>query len=316
VAEKERLVPRGRTQPLNGKGLTDRLHSNLELSMTWFRRTKAGINTDRNDQINVPEGQWIKCRECGSTLNRRELRRNLLVCPECAYHFPMSGSDYYRLLFDEAKFEVFDTDLVSADPLEFVDNKAYTKRLADAQRKTGLTDAASSAIGQIGGTTVCIAAMDFKFIGGSMGSVVGEVIARATRRAFERGIPLVIVTQSGGARMMEGALSLMQLAKTSVHLARLHEKGLPFVVILANPTTGGVTASFAMLGDIHLAEPGALIGFAGPRVIRETMGQDLPDGFQRSEFLKDHGFVDQIVPRSGMKERLEELFKLLLEPQA
>ncbi|MFT5143365.1 MAG: acetyl-CoA carboxylase carboxyl transferase subunit beta [Rhodothermales bacterium] len=280
--------------------------------MAWFRRTKAGINTDRNDQIDVPEGQWIKCTECASTLNRREVLRNLLVCSECGYHFPMSGLEYYRLLFD-GDFEVHDTNLVSLDPLEFTDRKPYSKRLVDAQRKTGLTDAATGATGKIGGHRANIAAMDFQFIGGSMGSVVGEVISRTIQRAYKEETPLIIITQSGGARMMEGALSLMQLAKTSAHLARFHEKGLPFIVILANPTTGGVTASFAMLGDIHLAEPGALIGFAGPRVIRETMGQDLPEGFQRSEYLKDHGFVDQIVSRSDMRRRVVELFDLLLE---
>lgn len=282
--------------------------------MAWFRRTKAGINTELTDQIDVPEGHWVKCKECASTLNRRELMRNLLVCSECDYHFPMSGVEYYRLLFDDAEFEVFDTNLVSKDPLEFTDQKAYPKRLADAQRKTGLTDAASGAMGLIGGHKTSVTAMDFKFIGGSMGSVVGEVISRAIKRAYTEETPLVIITQSGGARMMEGALSLMQLAKTSAHLTRLHEKGLPFIVVLANPTTGGVTASYAMLGDVHLAEPGALIGFAGPRVIRETMGQDLPDGFQRSEFLQEKGFVDQIVARSELKERIRELLDLIMEP--
>ena len=281
--------------------------------MAWFRRTKAGINTDIGDQIDVPEGQWIKCPECASTLNRREVVRNHLVCPECGHHFPMSGLEYYRLLFDDGEFEVFDSDLDSLDPLEFVDRKPYPKRLVEARRKTGLGDAATGAVGKIGGHRTSIAAMDFKFIGGSMGSVVGEVVARAIKRAYTEEIPLIIITQSGGARMMEGALSLMQLAKTSAHLTRLHEKGLPLIVILANPTTGGVTASFAMLGDVHLAEPGALIGFAGPRVIRETMGQDLPDGFQRSEFLKEHGFVDQIVPRAEMKARIAALFDLMLE---
>ncbi|NNE71220.1 MAG: acetyl-CoA carboxylase carboxyltransferase subunit beta [Rhodothermales bacterium] len=284
--------------------------------MAWFRRTKAGINTELNDQIDVPKGHWIKCKECASTVNRRELQRNLLVCSECGYHFPMSGMEYYRLLFDDAEFEVFDTNLVSQDPLEFTDRKPYPKRLAEAHRKTGLTDAATGAMGKIGGHPTSITAMDFKFIGGSMGSVVGEVISRAIKRAYTQETPLVIITQSGGARMMEGALSLMQLAKTSAHLTRLHDKGLPLIVVLANPTTGGVTASYAMLGDIHLAEPGALIGFAGPRVIRETMGQDLPEGFQRSEFLKEKGFVDQIVSRAEMKSRISQLLDLLLEPAA
>ncbi|MFT4604103.1 MAG: acetyl-CoA carboxylase carboxyl transferase subunit beta [Rhodothermales bacterium] len=284
--------------------------------MAWFRRTKAGINTNLTDQIDVPEGHWVKCKECSSTLNRREVIRNLLVCSECGYHFPMSGMEYYRLLFDDAEFEVFDTNLVSQDPLEFTDRKPYTKRLVEAQRKTGLTDAASGAMGLIGGHRTSVTAMDFQFIGGSMGSVVGEVISRAIKRAYTEETPLIIITQSGGARMMEGALSLMQLAKTSAHLTRLHEKGLPFFVVLANPTTGGVTASFAMLGDVHLAEPKALVGFAGPRIIRETMGQDLPEGFQRSEFLQKKGFVDQIVARSDMKQRITELLDLIMEPSA
>ncbi|MBO6576529.1 MAG: acetyl-CoA carboxylase carboxyltransferase subunit beta [Rhodothermales bacterium] len=284
--------------------------------MAWFRRTKAGINTELNDQIDVPEGQWIKCNSCGSTLNRREVLRNHQVCSECGHHFSMSSLDYYRLLFDNGEFELADDNIVSKDPLEFTDRKPYSRRLTEAQRKSGLMDAATAAVGNIGGHRTSVTAMDFKFIGGSMGSVVGEVISRAIKRAYTEEMPLIIITQSGGARMMEGALSLMQLAKTSAHLTRLHEKGLPFIVILANPTTGGVTASFAMLGDVHLAEPGALIGFAGPRVIRETMGQDLPEGFQRSEFLKEHGFVDQIVPRSEMKQRIADLFDLLLEKEA
>ena len=284
--------------------------------MSWFRRTKAGISTSRIDQIEVPEGHWLKCKECSSTLNRREVIRNLLVCSECGYHFPMSGMEYYRLLFDDAEFEVFDTNLVSKDPLEFTDRKPYPKRLVEAQRKTGLTDAASGAMGLIGGHRTSVTAMDFAFIGGSMGSVVGEVISRAIKRAYTEETPLIIITQSGGARMMEGALSLMQLAKTSAHLTRLHEKGLPFFVVLANPTTGGVTASFAMLGDVHLAEPGALIGFAGPRIIRETMGQDLPEGFQKAEFQQAKGFVDQIVTRSDMKQRITELLDLMMEPSA
>jgi acetyl-CoA carboxylase carboxyl transferase subunit beta len=265
--------------------------------MTWFKRQKAGIQTDLRDQMAVPEGQWVKCPDCSEPVHRRELQEQMLVCPKCSYHFKMSAGDYFGLLFDNSEYERHDDDLIAVDRLGFVDRKRYKDRLRDAQEKTGLNDGALSATGKIGGHEVSVGAMDFSFIGGSMGSVIGEILARAIKRAYDREIPLLIIAQSGGARMMEGALSLMQMAKTSAQLARLAEKSLPYFVLLTNPTTGGVTASFAMLGDIHLAEPGALIGFAGPRVIRETMGQDLPDGFQTAEFLQEHGFVDTIVDR-------------------
>ena len=281
--------------------------------MAWFKRQTVGIKTARNEQINVPEGQWIKCPGCTEPLNARELEKNLLVCSKCEFHFKMTSQDYFELFFDDQEFEVFDDNLVSVDPLNFTDKKAYTARLKATREKTNLSDAARSAEGKIGGHAISIASMEFSFIGGSMGSVVGEVITRAIRRACKDHTPLLLVAQSGGARMMEGALSLMQMAKTSANLALLSELGLPFIVLLTNPTTGGVTASFAMLGDVHIAEPGALIGFAGPRVIRETMGQDLPEGFQKAEFVKEHGFVDMIVHRQELKGRVTQLLDLLME---
>jgi len=260
----------------------------------------------------MPDGQWVKCAGCSETVNRRELEKQFMVCPKCDYHFKMSSTGYFDLLYD-GEYELFDSNLFANDPLEFTDKKAYSDRLVATRDKTGMTDAAKAAVGKIGGQELSIAAMDFSFIGGSMGSVVGEVVARAIKRGYERGIPVMVIAQSGGARMMEGALSLMQMAKTSAHLTRLSEAGLPFVVLLTNPTTGGVTASFAMLGDFHLAEPGALIGFAGPRIIRETMGQDLPAGFQTSEFLLKRGFVDLIVDRRQLKEDLSHLLNLIME---
>lgn len=235
-----------------------------------------------------------------------------MVCPKCDYHFKMSSTGYFKLLFD-GKYELFDTTLEALDPLEFTDRKAYKDRLETSRAKTGQMDAAQAAIGEMGGHPISISAMDFSFIGGSMGSVVGEIVARSIRRGYERGIPVMVITQSGGARMMEGALSLMQMAKTSAHLTKLSEAGLPFFVVLTNPTTGGVTASFAMLGDVHIAEPGALIAFAGPRVIRETMGQDLPEGFQTSEFLKEKGFIDLIIDRRHLREEVIHLLDLLME---
>ncbi|MBT8399359.1 MAG: acetyl-CoA carboxylase, carboxyltransferase subunit beta [Rhodothermia bacterium] len=281
--------------------------------MSWFRRQKAGILTDTRDQIEIPEGQWEKCPDCSEPIHRRELEENLLVCPKCGHHFRMDSLGYFRLLFDDEQFELHDQNLFAVDALQFLDRKPYTDRLGDAQRKTGMNDGARAATGLIGGHGVSIGAMDFSFIGGSMGSVIGEILSRSIKRACEREIPLIIIAQSGGARMMEGALSLMQMAKTSAQLTLLEEKKLPYFVLLTNPTTGGVTASFAMLGDIHIAEPGALIGFAGPRVIKETIGQDLPSGFQRSEFLQEHGFVDTIVDRRELRNSFIHLLELILE---
>jgi acetyl-CoA carboxylase carboxyl transferase subunit beta len=280
--------------------------------MSWFIRKSAGIKTDTSKQNEVPDGQWVKCAGCAQTVNRRELARNLLVCPKCDYHFKMPSMGYFELLFDDKQFELHDEDILPADPLDFTDRKVYAERLKETQRKSGLNDAARAAVGKVGGHPLSVAAMDFGFIGGSMGSVVGEIIARAIRRGYENGTPVMVIAQSGGARMMEGALSLMQMAKTSAHLAKLDEAGLPFIVLLTNPTTGGVTASFAMLGDVHIAEPGALIGFAGPRVIRETMGQDLPSDFQTAEFVQEHGFVDLIIDRRNLRDELAHLLDLML----
>lgn len=283
------------------------------LDMAWFKRQSAGIVTTKADQNETPEGYWIKCPECEHIMSQRELEDNLNVCPKCNHHHTMSGLGYFELLFDDGKFERFDTNLHSADPLEFVDRKNYPTRIAAAEQSSGLNDAIVSATGTLGGNPLSAAAMDFSFIGGSMGSVVGEVITRAIRRAVEENRALIIISQSGGARMMEGALSLMQMAKTSANLALLGEKGLPYFSLMTHPTTGGVTASFAMLGDFNLAEPGALIGFAGPRVIRETIGRDLPKGFQRAEFLVEKGFVDLIVPRHALRKTLAGLLDQLFE---
>jgi acetyl-CoA carboxylase carboxyl transferase subunit beta len=281
--------------------------------MAWFKRKKAGILTTRDEQNEVPEGQWVKCPKTDEIVNRRELEENLLVFPSSGHHFGMDSHRYFDFLFDEGDYTLHDTDLVSRDPLNFEDRKPYTQRLESAREKTNQNEAVRSATGTLGDHPVSMAAMDFSFIGGSMGSVVGEIVARAIKRAYTEEMPLITIAQSGGARMMEGALSLMQMAKTSGHLTRLDDAGLPFISILTHPTTGGVTASFAMLGDIHIAEPEALIGFAGPRVIRETIGSDLPDGFQRSEFLKEHGFVDMIVDRRRLRRRLIHLLNLLME---
>ncbi|WP_420453973.1 acetyl-CoA carboxylase, carboxyltransferase subunit beta [Rubrivirga sp.] len=276
--------------------------------MAWFKRETAGIQTDRRDRNETPEGYWQKCPECDTITSQRELEENLLVCPSCGHHFPMSGLGYLRLLFDDGAYTRHDAHLHSTDPLGFVDQKTYPDRIAAADRKTGLNDGIVSGTGRIGGHPASVAAMDFSYIGGSMGSVVGETVARAVRRAVDEERACVVVSQSGGARMMEGALSLMQMAKTSANLAVLAERGLPYVSVLTHPTTGGVTASFAMLGDLNLAEPGALIGFAGPRVIRETIGRDLPPKFQTAEFLVEKGFVDRIVPRDRLRPTLSSLF--------
>ncbi len=281
--------------------------------MAWFKRQKAGILTDRDEKNEMPEGQWVKCPKTGEIVNRRELEDNHLVVPKSGYHFSMDSMGYFKLIFDDGQFELFDEDLEATDPLKFTDRKSYSERLKAYRRKFLTNDAARAAMGTVGGHVVSAAAMDFSFIGGSMGSVVGEVISRAIKRAIDRRTALLIISQSGGARMMEGALSLMQMAKTSAQLARLDEAGLPYISLMTNPTTGGVTASFAMLGDFNLAEPEALIGFAGPRVIRETIGQDLPDGFQSAEFLQEHGFIDFIVDRRQLRDQLIRLLDLIQE---
>jgi acetyl-CoA carboxylase carboxyl transferase subunit beta len=280
--------------------------------MSWFQRKTAGIRTDRTQQNEVPEGYWRKCPISGDAVSLRALEENQMVTP-AGHHFPLGGLDYCKLLFDDERFERHDEDLKSNDPLDFVDRKHYSKRLATAQKETGLNDAIVSATGSVGGHPFSLAAMDFSFIGGSMGAVVGEVVTRAIRRAYQERRALMIISQTGGARMMEGALSLMQMAKTSANLAVHAEKGLPYFSLMTHPTTGGVTASFAMLGDFNLAEPGALIGFAGPRVIRETIGRDLPRGFQSAEFLLEKGFVDAIVPRPELKKTICQLLDFIAE---
>lgn len=278
--------------------------------MTWFRKEKQKLRAaDRRD---LPTDVFDKCPECGEILYRARLEQNLYVCPTCGHHHRIATDDYIRLLSDEGSFAETESGLRSADPLEFVDLKPYTQRLEAAERATGRGDAVVTGVAELDGIPVALAVMDFEFIGGSMGSVVGEKIARVARRARDDRRPLIIVSASGGARMMEGILSLMQMAKTSVALAELHEAGIPYVSVLTNPTTGGVTASYGMLGDVNLAEPGALIGFAGPRVIEQTIKQELPSGFQRSEFLLEHGMVDHIVDRRTMKTTLGRLLRHML----
>ena len=269
--------------------------------MAWFRKEKKPLrSTERRD---VPTDVFVKCLGCGEAIYREKLAQNLEVCPDCGFHFRIDAEAYIDLLIDEGSFSELDVHLRATDPLGFSDLKAYTDRIVVSEAK-GQDEALISGTGVLDGMQIALAVMDFRFIAGSMGSVVGEKIARCGRMALERRIPLVIVSASGGARMQEGIYSLMQMAKTSEVLARLHEAGIPYVSILTDPTTGGVTASFAMLGDVHLAEPGALVGFAGPRVIEETIKQELPDGFQRSEFLLRHGMVDRVVDRRELKAAL------------
>lgn len=259
----------------------------------------------------MPEGVWVKVPTTGETIHRRELEDNYWVDPASGHHFPIGSKEYFSILFDYNEFEELGANIKSADPLDFEDRKKYTQRLEEFQTKTGLTDAVRVGIGKMKEEKIVVACMDFRFIGGSMGSVVGERIGIAIDHARKNKIPLIIISQSGGARMMESVLSLMQMAKTSAKLAQLHEAGVPYISYLTNPTTGGVTASFAMLGDFNVAEPGSLIGFAGPRIIRQTIGRDLPDGFQKAEYLLDHGFLDFIIPRTQMKSKLSRLLNLV-----
>ncbi|MBC6401671.1 MAG: acetyl-CoA carboxylase carboxyltransferase subunit beta [Ekhidna sp.] len=278
--------------------------------MTWFKRKSKGILTKTEDKKEVPDGLWYKTPN-GNIIHMRELRDNVYVCPDDEFHVRIGSKEYFEILFDENEFTELDTDLSSGDPLKFEDKKKYSTRIKATQKKTGLKDAVRSAYGKMNGLDIVIACMDFSFIGGSMGSVVGEKIARAIDYALKNNIPFLMISKSGGARMMEAGFSLMQLAKTSAKLALLSEAKVPFLSLLTDPTTGGATASYAMLGDFNIAEPGALIGFAGPRVIRETMGKDLPKGFQSSEFVLDHGFLDFIVDRRQLKARLTTLLKML-----
>lgn len=278
--------------------------------MAWFERKDKGINTPTKDKKEAPDGLWYKTPS-GKIIHIRELKNNQYVCPEDDYHVRIGSKEYFEIIFDDNKFKELDADLVSADPLGFKDSKKYPDRIVATQKKTGLKDAVRSAQGKINGIDLVIACMDFSFIGGSMGSVVGEKIARAIDHSLKNKIPFLMISKSGGARMMEAGFSLMQMAKTSAKLALLSEAKVPYISLLTDPTTGGVTASYAMLGDFNIAEPGALIGFAGPRVIRETIGKDLPKGFQSSEFVLDHGFLDFIVDRRNLKSKLTGLLKLL-----
>ncbi len=272
--------------------------------MAWFKRTKEGIQS--NTKKDIPEGLWIKCDGCSDIIYKPEIDKNLGVCNKCQYHFKITSADYIGLLLDEGSFQETDAEMLPEDPLKFKDLKKYSDRIKAATSKTGLNEAIKTGYGRISDHPVVLGVMDFAFIGGSMGSVVGEKIKRATDRAIETGFPLIIVSATGGARMMEGILSLMQMAKTSARLARLAEnKGL-YISVLTNPTTAGVMASYAMLGDVIFAEPGALVGFAGPRVIKQTIGEDLPDGFQTSEFVQESGFVDVIVNRHQLREQILE----------
>jgi acetyl-CoA carboxylase carboxyl transferase subunit beta len=279
--------------------------------MAWFRREPAPL-ARRPSESRVPEGLWVKCGSCKEILYRKDVLKNLSVCPKCAFHFRVSARERLDMLFD-GQWEEFDRNLVSADPLGFSDSKPYKDRLAAGKAKTDCWDALISAAGVMGGRPVLIGAMEYAFIGGSMGVVVGEKVTRCIERALSEKSPLVVVSCSGGARMMEGTLSLMQMAKISAALARLHEARLPFLSVLTDPTTGGVTASYAMLGDLNVAEPGALIGFAGPRVIEQTIRQKLPEGFQRSEFLLDHGMLDMVVDRRELKKTLVRCLQLLMD---
>jgi acetyl-CoA carboxylase carboxyl transferase subunit beta len=278
--------------------------------MAWWRKEEKKLTAA--DKRELPGDVFDKCPECGEILYRNRLAQNLYVCPACNHHLRIDAEEYVDLLIDEGQFVVTNSEIRSGDPLQFHDLKPYTQRLEQAEQKTGRREAVITGHGPLDGIGVNLAVMDFSFIGGSMGSVVGEKIARAAYRALDESEPLIVVSASGGARMMEGILSLMQMAKTSGALARMHEAGLPYVSILTHPTTGGVTASYAMLGDVNLAEPGALIGFAGPRVIEQTIKQELPEGFQRAEFLLEHGMVDAIVDRRAMKSRVAGFLRHML----
>ena len=278
--------------------------------MVWFKKIRKPIATPA-ETSRVPDGLWVKCGSCGKILYTKDLKKTLRVCSKCGYHFRLGAAERLRSLLDYGRWEEYDGDLVSTDPLGFHDTKPYQERLTASAKTTGLNDAVISAVGRLDGLEIQIVAMEYNFIGGSMGVVVGETITRAIERALERRIPLVIVCCSGGARMMEGALSLMQMVKISAALARLDRAGVPYLSVLTDPTTGGVTASFAMLADLNIAEPGALIGFAGPRVIDQTIRQKLPAGFQRSEFLLEHGMLDMIVDRRQLKATLARVLRFL-----
>lgn len=276
----------------------------------WFQRIKKGIETSTSEKKEPPDGLWTKCPKCKKLILTKDLRENNFVCDKCNYHFRINSAEYFQILFDEDQSHELFGNIYPVDILGFKDIKTYEERLQEAQKKTGLADAIRVGVGKVNGFDLVVACMDFDFIGGSMGSVVGEKIARSVDYCVAHHVPLLIISKSGGARMMESAFSLMQMAKTAAKLTQLAEARIPYFSLMTDPTTGGVTASFAMLGDINMAEPGALIGFAGPRVIKETIKKDLPEGFQTAEFLLEHGFLDFIVDRKELKTRISELLLL------
>ena len=282
--------------------------------MAWFTRDKPSVKPEEGGKRVRTEGLWLKCGHCGQIVWRKALQDNHQVCPKCGHHERLDARARLNLLFDTEKFEEYDQCLVSTDPLDFIDSKSYQDRLAASQQATHLRDAIISAAGNLNGRRVHICAMELKFVGGSMGTVVGEVITRAVERSLEHKVPLIVISASGGARMQEGAVSLMQMAKISAALMRLDEAGVPYISVLTDPTTGGVTASFAMLGDLNIAEPGAQIGFAGPRVIEQTIRQKLPAGFQTSEFLLQHGFLDAVVKRGELKDYISQSLDFFVGP--
>jgi acetyl-CoA carboxylase carboxyl transferase subunit beta len=279
--------------------------------MAWFKREKKGISTLTEEKKEAPDGLWNKCPNCKKALHSADLTENKYVCHYCDFHIRVGSKEYFQVLFDDNQFTELFPNLKSGDPLHFNDSKPYTERLVDSIAKTGLNDAIRAAHGKIEGEDLVVACMDFTFIGGSMGSVVGEKIARSIDYCIEHNIPFMMISKSGGARMMEAAFSLMQMAKTSAKLALLSQAKIPYISLLTDPTTGGVTASYAMLGDVNIAEPGALIGFAGPRVIKETIKKDLPKGFQTAEFVLEHGFLDFIVDRRAMKAKIAKFIRML-----
>jgi acetyl-CoA carboxylase carboxyl transferase subunit beta len=285
--------------------------NNSEQRSSWFRRKKKGINTKTSEKKETPEGLWVKCPECSFICTGTDLKDNLSVCPKCNYHHRINSAEYYDFLFDDKTYtELFD-NIRSKDYLGFTDLKPYQKRLEDIWSKTDMKDSMRVAVGKVNGHEMVIACMDFEFIGGSLGSVMGEKFSRAVDYCIEHKLPYMVISKSGGARMMESAFSLMQLAKTSGKLSQLSDAKLPYISLLTDPTFGGISASFGMLGDLNIAEPGALIGFAGPRVIKETIKKDLPEGFQRSEFILEHGFLDFIIPRYELKDKLSTVIGLI-----
>ena len=298
-------------ESLSGEEVTKENAVSGEAKAKWYKRLRKGITTSTSEKREMPEGLWSKCPECHYICTTSELKENLYVCPKCHYHHRIGSEDYFEILFDEDKYtELFD-NIESVDFLGFTDLKSYQKRLDEIHSKTDLKDSMRVAVGNMHAHEIVVACMDFEFIGGSLGSVMGEKFSRAVDYCIQNRLPFLVISKSGGARMMESAFSLMQLAKTSGKLTQLSDAGLPYISLLTDPTFGGISASFGMLGDFNIAEPGALIGFAGPRVIKETIKRDLPEGFQRSEFLLEHGFLDFIVDRKTLKNKLSTLINLL-----